>query len=132
MKKTLIRGCTLVDVETTRGGVSGNRSDVLLSTSGEILEMKPSIQNHKDTDCVEAKGLLLFPLLIDCHVHFREPGLEHKATMASEAASALAGGVGTVCEMPNTLPPTVTIAALADKVRRAELIKNFTMDRDIL
>lgn len=62
---------------------------------------------------------LTLPGLIDVHVHFREPGLEHKATMASEAASALAGGVTTVCEMPNTLPPTVTVAALADKVRRA-------------
>ncbi len=60
-----------------------------------------------------------FPGLIDCHVHFREPGLEHKATMQTEAASARAGGVLTVCEMPNTNPPTVTVAAFADKVRRA-------------
>jgi dihydroorotase len=65
-------------------------------------------------------GTLSFPGLIDCHVHFREPGLEHKATMKTEAASAVAGGVLTVCEMPNTVPPTVTIAALADKVRRAD------------
>lgn len=63
------------------------------------------------------------PALIDCHVHFREPGLTHKATMASEAASAYAGGVHTVCEMPNTVPATTTIAALADKVRRAESAK---------
>lgn len=62
---------------------------------------------------------ITLPGLIDCHVHFREPGYEHKATMVSEAASARAGGVLTVCEMPNTNPPTVTIAALADKVRRA-------------
>lgn len=62
---------------------------------------------------------ITLPQLIDCHVHFREPGLEHKATMKSEAASAVAGGVHTVCEMPNTIPPTQTIAALADKVRRA-------------
>lgn len=60
-----------------------------------------------------------FPGLIDCHVHFREPGLTHKATMASEARAARAGGVHTVCEMPNTIPPTVTVAAFADKVRRA-------------
>lgn len=67
------------------------------------------------------------PRLIDCHVHFREPGLEHKATMETEAASAWAGGVGTVCEMPNTNPPTVTIAALADKVRRASEVENVDM-----
>lgn len=63
---------------------------------------------------------ITLPGLIDCHVHFREPGLEHKATMATEAQAALAGGVTTVCEMPNTVPPTVTAAALADKIRRAE------------
>lgn len=68
------------------------------------------------------EGTWTFPGLIDCHVHFREPGFEHKATMASEAAAARAGGVLTVCEMPNTAPPTVTIAALADKVRRASAV----------
>jgi dihydroorotase len=62
------------------------------------------------------------PGLIDCHVHFREPGLTHKADMQSESKAALAGGITTVCEMPNTIPPTVTIAALADKVRRAAQI----------
>lgn len=67
---------------------------------------------------------ITLPALIDCHVHFREPGFPEKATMQTEADSAHAGGVGTVCEMPNTNPPTVTIAALADKVRRANEIKN--------
>lgn len=69
-------------------------------------------------------GTITLPALIDCHVHFREPGFPEKATMATEAASAVAGGVHTVCEMPNTNPPTVTIAALADKVRRASEIKD--------
>lgn len=67
---------------------------------------------------------ITFPGLIDCHVHFREPGFEHKATMASEAAAARAGGVTTVCEMPNTVPSTVSIAALEDKVRRAMRVKD--------
>ena len=75
-------------------------------------------------EVINATGMLIFPGLIDCHVHFREPGLEHKATMESESAAAVAGGVTTVCEMPNTIPPTVTVAALADKVRRAARIKN--------
>jgi dihydroorotase len=73
----------------------------------------------------EEGGMLRFPALIDCHVHFREPGLTHKADMASEAVSAVSGGVRTACEMPNTVPPTVTIAALADKVRRAAGIPGF-------
>lgn len=73
-------------------------------------------------ETIDAGGMLLFPGLIDCHVHFREPGYEHKATMKSEMAAARFGGVTTACEMPNTVPPTVSIAALADKVRRADAI----------
>lgn len=66
--------------------------------------------------------IITLPGLIDCHVHFREPGYTDKATMLSEASSARAGGVVTVCEMPNTNPSTTTIAALADKVQRAKKI----------
>lgn len=110
MKKTLIRGGTLAD--------TGKKSDVLIGVTGEIEQIKLGA-DHKDANVIDATGKLLFPLLIDCHVHFREPGLEHKATMETEAASAISGGVGLVCEMPNTIPPTVTVAALADKVRRA-------------
>lgn len=69
------------------------------------------------------QDVLLFPGLIDCHVHFREPGFPQKGTMASEASAALAGGVTTVCEMPNTKPPTVTIAALRDKIERAAKVR---------
>nr|BAF95074.1 dihydroorotase [Parabodo caudatus] len=61
-----------------------------------------------------------FPGLIDCHVHFREPGLEHKATIASEASAARSGGVFVCCEMPNTTPPTNSIERLKDKVERAD------------
>jgi dihydroorotase len=64
------------------------------------------------------------PGLIDCHVHFREPGLTHKGDMQSESRAALAGGVTTVCDMPNTVPPTVTVEALQGKVRRAERIRD--------
>ncbi len=64
--------------------------------------------------------LVTLPGLIDCHVHFREPGFEHKATMKSEAASARAGGVLTVCEMPNTNPPCVTVDALRQKIDIAD------------
>jgi len=79
------------------------------------------------SDSTNRSGTLQLPGLIDCHVHFREPGLEHKATMHTEATAALSAGIGCVCEMPNTIPPTVTIAALADKVRRAALIDGCTL-----
>ncbi len=113
MNKTLLAGGTLV----TKGGLV--QSDVLLDITGVITSVKPDIKDHKNCDVLDCTDKLLFPLLIDCHVHFREPGLTHKATMSTEAAAALAGGVGTVCDMPNTIPPTVTVAALADKVRTA-------------
>ena len=75
-------------------------------------------------ETIDASGLLIFPGLIDAHVHFREPGLTHKATMASEASAARAGGVTTVCEMPNTNPPTFTADALAEKVMIAKEVSD--------
>lgn len=67
---------------------------------------------------------ITLPGLIDCHVHFREPGFEQKEDMESGAAAAHAGGVRTVCDMPNTNPATVSIAALEDKIKRAQRIGN--------
>ncbi len=110
----LLHGATVVnaDMET--------RDDVLLR-NGVVEEISKFVEESDEE--MDVVGKLLFPGLIDCHVHFREPGLEHKADMKSESAAALAGGVTTVCEMPNTNPPTVTVAALADKIRRAEGLK---------
>ncbi|OGJ62660.1 hypothetical protein A3A67_01860 [Candidatus Peribacteria bacterium RIFCSPLOWO2_01_FULL_51_18] len=116
MKKTLIRGGKIVSSSGTI------ETDVLISVNKEIEELKPKINPPKNAEVIEAAGRLIYPLLIDCHVHFREPGMEYKATMESESAAALNGGIGTVCEMPNTIPPTVTVVALADKVRRAAKI----------
>lgn len=64
---------------------------------------------------VDASGCLLFPGIIDDHVHFREPGLTHKATIASESLAAVAGGITTVFDMPNCLPQTTTLKALDEK-----------------
>ena len=65
--------------------------------------------------CVDARGALILPGMIDAHVHFREPGLTHKATIASESRAAVLGGVTSYMEMPNTVPPTTTLRAVADK-----------------
>jgi dihydroorotase len=120
MKLTLLKNGQIVsDTNVTK-------ADVLIGVTGDIMEIKTDIKN-KDAEIVDVKDKLLFPLLIDCHVHFREPGLEHKATILTEAASAIAGGIGCVCEMPNTLPPTVTVAAFADKVRRATEVDGCTL-----
>jgi dihydroorotase len=102
--------------------VSSERAEIadVLMRDG-VVEAIGALDAQAD-EIIDAKGKVLLPGLIDCHVHFREPGYEHKATMKTETASASAGGVLTVCEMPNTNPPTVTVAALADKVRRASEI----------
>lgn len=68
---------------------------------------------------VDAGGLYLLPGVIDSHVHFREPGLEHKEDLESGTRAAVAGGVTTTFEMPNTNPSTTTPEALADKLARA-------------
>ncbi|HVW66525.1 MAG TPA: dihydroorotase family protein [Candidatus Peribacteraceae bacterium] len=96
--------------------------DDLLFENGIVKDIARYIEESDEE--IDVTGKLLLPGFIDCHVHFREPGLEQKETMETGAAAALAGGVTTVLDMPNTIPPTVTVSALADKVRRAEEIKN--------
>lgn len=64
---------------------------------------------------IDAAGKALLPGMIDCHVHFREPGLTHKGDMQSESRAAAAGGVTSVMEMPNTSPPTVANERLEEK-----------------
>ncbi len=67
----------------------------------------------------DAAGRLLLPGLIDDQVHFREPGLEYKATIATESRAALAGGITSCMEMPNTRPPATDFESLRDKRSRA-------------
>lgn len=69
---------------------------------------------------LDAKGRLLIPGVIDSHVHFREPGLTHKGDIASESRAAVAGGVTSFMEMPNTRPPTLTQALLEEKFTTAQ------------
>ena len=70
----------------------------------------------KNTDkIIDAKGKYLIPGVIDDQVHFREPGLTHKATVYSESRAAVAGGITSFMEMPNTVPNTVTQELLAEK-----------------
>ena len=67
------------------------------------------------TKTIDAKGLLLIPGVIDDQVHFREPGLTHKGDILSESRAAVAGGVTSFMDMPNTNPQTVTIDILNEK-----------------
>ncbi len=75
-------------------------------------------------ECVDAEGALLLPGVIDDQVHFRDPGLTHKADIATESMAAVAGGVTSFMDMPNTNPPTVTAEALEAKLRRGAECSN--------
>ncbi len=127
MTNVLLRGGTII---TSDGAVDAdivigrNRIQKILKRPYEPRLI--SQMNITFNEEIDISGKLLFPGLIDCHVHFREPGITQKETMATGAAAALAGGVTTVCEMPNTVPPTVTVAALADKVRRWDSLQSVT------
>lgn len=69
---------------------------------------------------IDGKGKLLFPGVIDSHVHFRDPGLTHKADIKSESKAAIAGGVTSFMDMPNTSPQTTTIEAWENKMSNAK------------
>lgn len=87
---------------------------------GEVRSGEPSGELiAATTEIVDAGGRLLLPGVIDTHVHFRDPGLTHKGDMASESLAALAGGVTSFIDMPNTRPATVAIADWEAKMDRA-------------
>jgi len=88
-------------------------SDVYVQ-DGLIAQVAPQLNIAAD-EVIDATGKYLLPGVIDDQVHFREPGLTYKATIRSEARAAVAGGVTSFMEMPNTVPNTVTQALLADK-----------------
>ena len=86
---------------------------------GRIAQIGSGLSAGPGAGVVDAAGRRLLPGMIDDQVHFREPGLEYKADIATESAAAVAGGLTTFMDMPNTSPPTLDAAALEDKYRRA-------------
>ena len=94
-------------------------SDVLI-LNGRIEKIANSITNTANVEEINAEGLFLIPGCIDDQVHFREPGLTHKATIYSESRAAVAGGITSFMEMPNTVPSAVTIQKLEEKYAVAE------------
>ena len=108
--RTLISNPTIVNEgELFRGSRVVNNGKIVEILRGDGL---PRAQCD---EIVEASGLYLIPGVIDDHVHFREPGLTHKATIATESRAAAAGGVTSFMEMPNTSPQTTTLKALKEK-----------------
>ena len=93
--------------------------DVLIENQF-INEISESISvKNVDTQVIDAENKFLLPGMIDDQVHFREPGLTHKANIATESKAAIAGGITSFIEMPNTIPQATTIEKLEDKFKIA-------------
>jgi dihydroorotase len=91
----------------------------LLIQDGRIIKISPSISTNLNCLEINLEGKYLLPGCIDDQVHFREPGLIHKATIATESRAAVAGGITSFMEMPNTVPNALTQELLEDKYQIA-------------
>ncbi|MFJ4249579.1 dihydroorotase [Pseudomonas helmanticensis] len=114
MSSVLIRNARLVN--------EGREFDAdLLVGNGRIVKIARSIDDENATVEIDANGQWLLPGMIDDQVHFREPGAPTKGSLYTESRAAVAGGITSFMDMPNTNPATLTLEALADKKRRAAL-----------
>ena len=93
-------------------------SDVLIENE-IIKEISSEIKAPENVEIIDAEGKFLIPGFIDDQVHFREPGLTHKANISTESRAAVAGGITTCIEMPNTVPQATTQDLLEDKFKIA-------------
>ena len=114
MGKLLIKNATIIN--------EGSRlyEDILIDDD-IITSISKKIQIDSDTQVIEAHGLILIPGMIDDQVHFREPGLTHKGNILSESKAAIAGGVTSYIEMPNTNPNTTTVEEFNKKISIASI-----------
>jgi dihydroorotase len=114
MQAILIKNAQIVNEGTITTG------DVLIE-GGRISAIEVNISvKSADTKVIDADGHYLIPGMIDDQVHFREPGLTHKATIETESRAAVAGGITSFIEMPNTIPQATTIDLLEEKFSRAK------------
>jgi dihydroorotase len=111
-RNLLVRGGRIVSSE-------GERPADVRIRDGVIDAVSEGLEPREDESVLDASGLHLLPGLIDPQVHFREPGLTHKEDLASGALAAVAGGVTSFMEMPNTRPSTITPERLEEKLSLA-------------
>ena len=109
MNKVLIKNAQIVNEGIIVKGDVFIENDLIVEIGGSISAKTGG------TQIIEANGKYLIPGLIDDQVHFREPGLTHKATIATESKAAVAGGITSFIEMPNTVPQATTIEKLEEK-----------------
>ncbi|WP_439131506.1 dihydroorotase [Polaribacter sp.] len=112
MSSYLLKNATIVNENKTFKG------DVLIEGE-KIKQISSTINASENTEIIDAEGKYLIPGFIDDQVHFREPGLTHKANIATESRAAVAGGITTFIEQPNTVPQATTQDLLEDKFQIA-------------
>lgn len=112
MSSTVLKGGTLIN--------EGKKfeADILIK-NGRIEKIAPSIDGAEANEVINVEGKYVLPGCIDDQVHFREPGLTHKGDIYSESRAAVAGGITSYMEQPNTKPAATTIEALEAKYSRA-------------
>ena len=113
---TLLYNATIVTAEKEGKGAILIDGDSISKVYWEDQHQVPEITE----DAIDLQGKYIIAGGIDAHVHFREPGLTHKADMQTESRAAVAGGVTTVFDMPNTSPATISAEALAGKMQLAK------------
>ena len=119
----LLENATIVTSEREEIGIialeDGKIAEVLFNTDEDYQHHAWSLRKQA-TETVNLEGKHIIAGGIDAHVHFREPGLTHKADMATESLAAAAGGVTSVMDMPNTSPATTTAETLQHKIALAK------------
>ena len=113
MNRTLIKNATVINEGRTFTGSVLIEGDKIAAVYEGTIPAEAG-----DAAVIDATGKFLLPGAIDDQVHFREPGLTHKGDIASESRAAVAGGVTTFMDMPNTKPQTTTLADLEWKLQR--------------
>ena len=112
MNKLLIKDATIIN--------EGIRSHGDIYIEGEFIKkIGVGIKLDSEVQTINANGFLVIPGMIDDQVHFREPGLTHKGDIKSESQAAIAGGVTSYIEMPNTIPNTTSIKEFNNKIKTA-------------
>jgi len=117
MDKKLINNARIINEDSDFNGAVLIEGEKIKEVYHSPLAVK---EVNNDLEIIDASGLILIPGIIDDHVHFREPGLSHKAEIATESKAAIAGGVTSYMEMPNTHPPVTNIHELKNKYRIAD------------
>lgn len=114
LTKLIIKNGIIID------GISNSETKAnILISAGVIKEIADKDFSEQDATVIDASGKLVLPALVDMHCHLREPGFEHKETISTGTLSAVKGGFGSVCCMPNTLPVNDNATVTTFIIRKA-------------